>query len=72
MKRITHIFYLHDERRLVDQDELPVTLKKARKFFEAGTLVDYNLALQTLANHNWDMEKVNDHYIAQEALRGKA
>lgn len=62
MKRITHLYYEHAERRIVDQDREVVALKKAKKVFEAGTLTDYNLAMHTLANHRYDMEKVEAYY----------
>ena len=62
MKRITHLYYEHAERRIVDQDREKVSLKKAKKVFEAGTLTDFNLAMQQLANHSFDMEKVEAYY----------
>lgn len=62
MKRITHLYYEHAERRIVDQDHKVVAVKKAKKIFKAGTLTDYNLAMQQLANHSFDMEKVEAHY----------
>ena len=62
MKRITHLFYHHDERKIVDQDGETVTAKKARKLWFAATLTDFNLALHTLVNYDFDMEKVEAYY----------
>ncbi len=62
MKRITHLYYEHAERRIVNQDHEVIAVKKAKKIFEAGTLKDYNLAMQQLANQDYDMEKVEAYY----------
>lgn len=64
MKRITHLYYEHDKRRVVDQDGATVSMKKAKKVFEAGTLTDYNLAVATLSMYDYDTDKVEAHYRA--------
>lgn len=64
MKRITHLYYEHDKRRIVDQDGDIVTAKKARKVWFAGTLTDYNLAFHQLLTYEFDMEKVEAYYRA--------
>ncbi len=69
MKRITHLYYKHDERKVVDQDNEAVALKRAKKVFEAGTLTDFNLAMRTLAIHDYNMNDVDAHYKALDKLR---
>lgn len=66
MKRITHLYYRHNERRVVDQDGATVSMKKAKKVLAAGGLTDFNLAIYTLSQFDFDVEKVEAHYTELE------
>jgi len=62
MKRITHLHYRHDKRQVVDQDGDAVPMKRARKIFDAGQLTDFNLAMYTLKQFDFDTDAVEAHY----------
>ena len=63
------LYYLHDERRIVDQEGEDVTYERARELWQDMKIDDYNLALHTLATHDWDSDKVDAHYKEQDKYR---
>ena len=67
MKLILH--YNHDSRTITQEGGAAVSFEAARKLWDQGKLDDYNLALHTLANCNWDSNKVEAHYRALDTER---
>ena len=67
-------------KRLADDEEtsvlgdivLRLSSTRAREAYESGTLSDFNLALRQLAIQEWDMERVEEYYREQDALRKTA
>ena len=61
-KLILH--YDHSKRIITQEGGESVSFEAARQLWEQGKLDDYNLALHTLANNDWDPDKVEAHYRA--------
>ena len=59
-KLILH--YNHDTRTITQEDGGSVAFEATRKLWDQGKLDDYNLALHSLANNDWDPEAVERHY----------
>ena len=64
------IHYDHNRRQCFIENDgdqsIPVDLDVVKNLWESMFLEDYNLALFTLANHEWDMEAVEKYYKASE------
>jgi hypothetical protein len=59
------IYYDHARRQCFNESgnqSIPITIEEAREAWESCCLADYNLAFGTLANHDWDMERVEEYY----------
>jgi len=67
------VFYDHARRQCFNEDagnkSIPITIEEAREAWESGRLLDHNLALSTLARHDWDMELVEGHYREADKYR---
>ena len=64
-KLILH--YNHDSRTITQEDGAAISFEAARLLWEHGKLDDYNLALRTLASHDWDPDLVAEHYARMDA-----
>ncbi len=59
-KLILH--YNHDSRTITQENGGAVSFEAARKLWDQCKLDDWNLALYTLANNDWDADKVEAYY----------
>ncbi len=70
------VCYDHKRRQCFDETIMAkpsrITIDQAREAYESGTLSDFNLALRQLAIQEWDMERVEEYYREQDALRKTA
>ena len=70
------VCYDHKLRQCFDETIMAkpskITIDQAREAYESGALSDFNLALRQLAIQEWDMERVEEYYREQDALRKSA
>lgn len=54
--------------RIIDGDENPVTLEKAKELVESGQVEAMNIAMSRLINMDFDLDALKEYYAEQEAV----
>jgi hypothetical protein len=58
-------------RRIVDQDNRPITIEMARDMWNAGKVTNCNMAFQRLATRaNWSFDELARQYAEMDPPRG--
>jgi len=56
------LFYNHKNRTITDGDDKELSVNDAKLLVDGEEVTDWNIAFQTLVNHNFDMNAVDSYY----------